>query len=349
VYILTTGQRLKDIDMLKVIDNENLIRKYARQFTGKFKPFIDEKIKVKLGHQGASYPARVFWSKKLGIWLFSHAVKEVRYWNAFGVGRPKPGELVSITSEINFPWAGIDRKTGGAFAQDPWGDVFVIHRGKIGGGKRGIGKSLFEHNYRGTWSFMEDGDCLTQVAVIGAVTSVRFALQSAQFVRKIEILKSSAIHSSQTQFIFPEICFHENLVGNLPASDEPDVKSRCDRDLIVTALASLLKRWKLRIGNSENYDLFLVDPAGDRISYIFEFLTDTREKSILAAAAKALLRVASAGENPLPILVLPEEKLSQYAHLMQKINVGVIGFRIEEDRIIFPDLDKIRLDQSPQV
>ena len=39
--------------MLKVVDDENLIRKYARQFARSFKPFRDEAIKVRLGHQGA--------------------------------------------------------------------------------------------------------------------------------------------------------------------------------------------------------------------------------------------------------------------------------------------------------
>ena len=53
--------------MLKVIEDEKLIARYARQFAGTFRPFMDEKIRVKLGHQGASFSARVSWSKKLGM------------------------------------------------------------------------------------------------------------------------------------------------------------------------------------------------------------------------------------------------------------------------------------------
>ena len=335
--------------MLKVIADQAAIKKYTRQFAGKFRPFIDEKIKVKLGHQGASYPAKVFWSKKLGIWIFSSAIKEIRYWNAFGVGRPKPGELVSITSEINFPWSGIDRKTGGAFARDTRGNIFVIHRGKIGGGKKGIGKSLFEHNYRGTWSFMEDGDDVTQVAVVGALTSVRFAQQAAQFVKKIEILKSSAVRTAQTQFDFPEITFRENMAGNLPQADEPDIQAECDRDLVISSLASILKRWKFKIGNDENNELFIVETNINRISHVFEFITDTAEKNILAAAARVLLQAATQEENPLPILVLPEEKLNKYTQILQKIKIETVGFHLEEDRIVFHDLGKIKLDQNPQL
>jgi len=42
-------------------------------------------------------------------------------------------------------------------------------------------------------------------------------------------------------------------------------------------------------------------------------------------------------------LVLPEEKIIPYAQMLQKIGITVLGFRWEDDRIIFPDLGKIRL------
>jgi len=89
--------------MLKVIDDEKLTRKYAGLFTRKFKPFAGEPVKVKLGHQGASFAARVRWSEKLGIWVFSKNVKGVRYWNVFGTGRPEKDSQLTITAEINFP------------------------------------------------------------------------------------------------------------------------------------------------------------------------------------------------------------------------------------------------------
>jgi hypothetical protein len=335
--------------MLKVIADQLTIKKYTRQFVRKFKPFIDEQVKVKLGHQGASSPAKVLWSKKLGIWLFSHAIDEVRYWNAFGVGRPRPGSIVSIITEINFPFAGIDRKTGGAFARDAWGNIFVIHRGKIGGGKKGVGKSLFEHNYRGVWSFMEDGDCITQVAVIGVLNSPRLALQTSHFVKKIEILKSAAVHSSQTEINFPEVTFREDLVGSLPSSEEPDINAQCDHDLVISNLAGLLRRWKFQTGNDSTHELFLVDQSKNTKSHVFEVLTDAHEKNILAAATKLLLQTTNDKGNLVPVLILPEEKMITYAQMLQKTGITVIGFLLDDDRIIFPDLEKIRLDQNPQL
>ena len=328
--------------MLKVIAEQPAIKKYAGQFNKKFKPFINEEIKVKLGHQGAGFPAKVLWSKELGIWKFSRAIKEVRYWNAFGVGKPGASSVLSIASEINFPWAQIDRKTGGAFAEDAWGNVFVIHRGKIGGGKKGVGKSLFEHNYRGVWSFMEDGNSLSQVAVIGALNSPRFALQAAQFVKKIEIMKSTAAPSTQTEMNFSEISFREDLVGCAPSSAEDEVISACDHDLVVGELAALLQRQKIKIGNDTESELFTVDPSENRISHIFEVLTDIKEKNVLAAAAKLLLQTSAAALNPLPVLVLPEDKINSYAQELQRINISVIGFHWQEEKVVFSGLERIK-------
>jgi hypothetical protein len=329
--------------MLKVITEQAAIKKHAGQFNKKFKPFIDEEIKVKLGHQGASFPAKVSWSSSLGIWKFSRAVKDVRYWNAFGAEKPGTSGVLSIASEINFPWAQIDRKTGGAFAQDSWGNIFVVHRGKIGGGRKGVGKSLFEQNYRGVWSFMEDGNSISQVGVIGHLASSRFALQAAQFVKKIEIMKLSAAESTQTEMDFSEITFREDLIGSeIPSEDE--IISACDHDLVVGELASLLQRKKIKIGNDAENELFAVDSSENRISHIFEIVTETKEKNVLAAAGKLLLQTSVAAVNPLPILVLPEEKINQYETELRRINISVIGFYWREENAVFSGLEKIRFE-----
>lgn len=328
--------------MLKVIADQAAIKKYAGQFNKKFKPFVDEEIKVKLGHQGAGFPAKVSWSETLGIWKFSRSVKEVRYWNAFGVGKPGTSGVLSIASEINFPWTEIDRKTGGAFAEDAWGNVFVIHRGKIGGGKKGIGKSLFEHNYRGVWSFMEDGDSISQVAVIGDLKSCRFALQAAQFVKKIEILKSSAAASTQTEINFSEISFREDLIGSSTPSAEDEVASACDRELVISQLAAGLQKQKIKIGNDIESELFAVDTSENRISHIFEILTDAKENSLFAAAGKLLLQTSDAAIRPHPVLVMPEDKISHYADELQRNSISVIGFHWNEDNVVFSGLEGIK-------
>lgn len=333
--------------MLKVVENEKLIRKYARQFARSFKLFQDETIKVKLGHQGASFPAKVFWSKKLGIWSFSQTVSGVRYWNEFGTGKPGEGSHLAITAEINFPWSGIDRKTGAAFAMDAWGRVYAVHRGKIGGGKKGIGKSLFEENYRGLWAWMEDGDTLAQVAVVGALHSPRFALQAALFVRKIGKLKEGVSFSLQTSLNFAEVSFREELIGVPPSSAADDLTESCDHDIIVNHLAALFHRWKHKAGNdAEQHELFLMPPGSEGISHVLAVPADSTERSVLATAARLLIQKSAEAGHPGAILLLPEDKLNQYVQLLERIDIMALAYRLEGERIIFPDLGKMRLDQN---
>jgi len=335
--------------MLKVVEDEKLIARYMRQFTGSFRPFLDEKIKVKLGHQGASFRAKVSWSKKLGLWVFSQATKDVRYWNAFGLDRPQAAGHLPITAEINFPWAGIDRKTGAAFARDAWNRVYVIHRGKIGGGKKGIGKSLFEENYRGSWAWMTDGDAVTQVAVIGVLGSGRFALQAAQFVGKIEKLKSTASRSPQTSLNFSEVSFRKELVGNPPPLMPAEEICAGDHDLIVSQLAAILGRWQFKVGNDADTELFLMHEASEGLSHLLAVCDNASEKSILAAAAKLLLQKSTRPGQPTAILMIPEHGMNQYVQPLLRIGIEAQGYRLEGERIIFPDLGKIRLDQNSQM
>ncbi|MEK0338314.1 MAG: hypothetical protein QQN41_12870, partial [Nitrosopumilus sp.] len=51
-----------------------------------------------------------------------------RFWTAFGLDRPWEGQNMSITTEINFPLEGIDRRIGGAFFRTPQQGVLVVHR-----------------------------------------------------------------------------------------------------------------------------------------------------------------------------------------------------------------------------
>jgi len=91
---------------------------------------------VKVGHQGASFKAKVAWSNRLGIWMVSPKNGEKRFWHIFGIGKPIAASHIPIACEINFPASGIDRKIGAAFACDHAGGIYVIHRGKIGGGRK---------------------------------------------------------------------------------------------------------------------------------------------------------------------------------------------------------------------
>jgi hypothetical protein len=325
--------------MLRVVEDESAIRRHQRQFAKAMRTPAKETIPIKLGHPGASEKAKVAWSETLGIWFFSRKIAGSRYWNAFGIGRPEGGAGIAITCEINFPLCGIDRRTGGAFAQDRAGHIFVVHRGKLGGGRKGIGKSLFENNYRGVWEVMEDGGEETPVALIGVLHSPRFTRQIAQFVRKIARIKeSAAARSAQAELTLDEFTVHEELIGARYHDEERETGAECDHGLIIRDLADALRHCSLRTGNDGHRDLMVMNREG-RIRAVFQIRTEMTLPDIHAGATQLLLNGLSLPDDPLLILTLPRAPESALREKLKRLNIDLLVYGWEGDRALFPGLD----------
>lgn len=324
--------------MINVVENEPAIRKYQRQFSRCLKTLADEVIPVELGHPGASIQAKVFWSERLGIWFFSRKIADSRYWNAFGMGRPDGGAHIPIACEINFPLCGIDRRTGGAFAEDGAGRVFVIHRGKLGGGRKGVGKGLFENRYRGAWEIVNDGGEETPIAVIGVLDSPRLARQIAQFVRKIARIKETTVtRSLQTEFLFNDSSVREELFGERYPAEQREPGSACDHGLVIQDLSAALKKQGLRTENDSSRDL-LATSQGGRILAVFQVLTGNSLAAIHAGATQLLLSGLGLPEEPLLLLTLPRAPEETLREKLKRLNIDLLIYHWQGDRAIFPGL-----------
>jgi hypothetical protein len=324
--------------MLKVVENEASIRRCQQKFVRSLRPLTDGVIPVELGHPGASIRAKVAWSERLGIWFFSRKIAGHRYWNAFGVGRPESGSHISITCEINFPLCGIDRRTGGVFAEDGTGRIFVVHRGKLGGGRKGVGKGLFENRYRGVWEVMDDGGEETSIAIIGVLNSPRCARQIAQFVRKIALIKeTAAARSAQAELRFDELSLREDLIGACCREQERETGAECDHGLIVRDLSETLKRHGLRTGNDNCRDLLVMNREG-RIRAVFQIRTEMSLAGIHSGAAQLLLNGLDLPGDPLLLLALPHTPDDALRDKLKRLNIDLLIYGWEGDRAVFPDL-----------
>jgi hypothetical protein len=327
--------------MLHVVDNELAIRRHQRIFARNFRILERETIPATLGHLGASEKVKVSWSEKLGIWFFSRKVAGHRYWNAFGVGRPESGQAVAIVCEINFPLCGIDRRTGGAFAQDQAGHIFVVHRGKLGGGRKGVGKSLFESRYRGVWEWVDDGSERSPVAVIGALQSPRFVRQIAQFVRKIALIKEAAVaRSSQAELTLDELGLREELIGANYRDREPEIGAELNRDLIVADLAGALKKWNLRVGNDGDRDLIVMN-RNKGVRAVFQVVTETTPWDVHAGAMQLILNGLDVPDDSLRVLVLPATPESALGERLKRLGVDVLPYAWQGELATFPGLERL--------
>lgn len=327
--------------MLKAITDAKAIHRCQQQFARQLRAWGKEKIPVTLGHQGASTRARVWWSNELGLWFFPGKGEENRYWNAFGMDKPKHDAALSITCEINFPKEGTDRRIGGVFAADGKGRIFVVHRGKLGGGRKGIGKALFERQYRGVWVDMEDGEEVASVAVVGLLPSPRFARQLSQFVNKIDKIKDMAAPpSAQMEMGFDDLRLREELLGMRHCELLRDMASECDHGLIIRDLAAALKELSWKFGNDGLRDLMAVDKEG-QVAAVFQAKTNNLPKSVQEGATQLLVNSLHFPRLPRLILTLPEPLEAAMTAKLRRLNIETMIYAWRANQAVFPGLDKL--------
>lgn len=139
---------------------------------------------------GGGLDTKAAYSPELDLW-YAQTQDGKKCWNGFGLGAPIIGKKVSLAAEINFPSDGINRALSGAFTADENGDILVLHRGKIRGGK-----ALFFKYYTGKTLTADDGGKPDTFALIGSLNDADFPARLAAFVRQILDIKAAAKHDA---------------------------------------------------------------------------------------------------------------------------------------------------------
>ena len=170
--------------MLRAVDDPSQIERCQRMFLGCVRQALRTPIpNVVVGYQAGSDKFDVVGNN--AVWFAYQLLAEApvpRHWNAFGVDRPVLGRSNSITVEVNVasPW---DTRAAGLFARDEaTGDVALLHRGTIGGGRKGVGPGAFT-----TWYEENGGELVSVRSPGGEESAFRVAdLQRDRFVHGLE-------------------------------------------------------------------------------------------------------------------------------------------------------------------
>ena len=124
-------------------------------------------------------------------------------------GPPALRRSNNITVEVNPSIHGVNRRVAGLFAvDDKTGHTVLLHRGRIGGGKKGIGKSSFIEWYPGTEveffdPSYDDGE---EAAILVAdLDSERFLIQLEDFVDAVHRFKAKGKADDPTRISDSEL------------------------------------------------------------------------------------------------------------------------------------------------
>ena len=155
-----------------------------------------ESVKCNVGYQGGSESVTLIWNDRLKIWaLLQPGRIDNRYWCAFGLDDPHLQSLVPITCEINPPRFGINRRCAGLFLRDMNGVVYLAHSGKIGGGRKGIGKARFLRSYnQDDMARVEFPDGIeNDYIIIGRIDDSSLLMKLTKFVRDVAEFKALTV------------------------------------------------------------------------------------------------------------------------------------------------------------
>lgn len=176
-----------DNHLFTTIQDAHRIAKAQSVFEERVRNAASKSDLITLGYQGGGSEAMAYQVAPLNFWV-AIADSGNRYWNALGIGNPfEDGS--TIIAEINPPKTGIDRNIAGVFIEDEKGTIYLAHRGKIGGGREGIGKNAFLGWYTEALDLVNDAGKYNEMIVIGALDDKKLIENLATFTNSVSAFK----------------------------------------------------------------------------------------------------------------------------------------------------------------
>jgi hypothetical protein len=189
-----------------------------------------------IGYPGGSYRTTIYNLTEHGFWFgggmptgtISH------YWNCFGLGTMKAGASRNIMCEINPPTSGVSGLCGGVFIANEHGKVALASRGRLGGGKAGVGRKNFEKFYRDGWiqAFREDE--IHKLVLIDYLDSPNLAARLGDYIFAVAKIKGKI-----TGAVDPDATAAASLLANAAATGNTAGLTRGQKE----GLKKLKKSW----------------------------------------------------------------------------------------------------------
>ena len=310
-------------------------------------------ISRKVGWHGGGGEFSIYWRPAEGFWFLVDEVRvESRYWLCFGLQDPTQTNNLPIVAEINPTKSGINRRNAGFFVQDRQNRIYLAHSGKVGGGRKGIGRFSFLQNYVGrNVESIEWPDGIESTAVvIGRIDSERLPLYVSHFLSEVYRYKGiSTDEEAGSKFdqVGEPMEVESELVSYTPefaGHRKPyvlarEIEAKCDHGIIVKALAEFLAGRQTSFGNNQQCDLLIMSNSR-RVTHLIEVKTDRSSTNLYTGIGQLMLNGISFLQPPHLILVVPGELDPKLKMAVNRLNVRVVSFDWYERRPVFRGLDE---------
>lgn len=322
--------------MITIITDEHEISALQARLEKQIEKFATERISCFVGFPSGRYEDIVKYSPQLNLWYSNKQFGNHNY-NGFGLGKPLEGKGVSLVGEINIPYSGIKRTSAGAFAKDENGSILLLHRGKIGGGKKGVGKKLFFDKFIGGIETAIDGDRETDFCLVGELGTSQFPLQVTNFIKEIDRVKHlDASAESLVTDIVENFGFTEEHHGFSQVKRSGFSTIARTHGLVVNALAAQLRIHKFEVGNTRNMDLFI--HKNGKIKTLFEIKTNCSTQSLSAAVGQLIIYSIPLKADVKRVIVVPERLNKVVCKKFDELGIYVLYYEWQDNIPSFVNL-----------
>lgn len=331
--------------MLRIIEQKNQIKNYLNVFHEKLDSSFLEEFDCHIGYPGGSFDDTVAYSAEFDVWVSRFRHDKNYFYNGFGFGKPKDKGSNSLYSQINFATSGINRKLAAAFAIDENNDIFILHRGNIGGGKSGIGKSHFLKNTRCDLVTALDGDRESDFILIGDLNSKHVISQVVNFIYDVYRVKHvlESPHSNSFEFLREFVYTHEKHGISVSEKTEPRKIERT-HGIIVNSLESQLQVLGYNTGSDNNRDLFI--HKNGKVKFLFEVKSGASTQCLFSAIGQLLLYSIPISTPVKLVAVLPQKLSPKVSSRMEELGITLLYFYIKDKTVSFPDLQKVLIPSN---
>ncbi len=329
--------------MLFALTDTKKIEKINRFFfkeLSAYRTFLDERLII--------YPQsskddifRISYSNVLGIWWYTnYAGKDSnRFWNIFGIDNPEVKQNVNIVCEINMPVSGINFRTAGLWAKDLNGNTFLLHSGKIGGGTKGVGKGLFEREFRGEKIEVEIQGRIREYALVAQLGSDKLGEQVASFTKEIYRIKTIARKLNKRSPKGIKSFYSPEFFGKKEYRLPEKITANCNHGLVVSELVNELSRRKIKAYNYFNFIDLYTHNNRQKIDRVFEIKTSLSRQVVYTAIGQLFLNSYNIVGKPKRIFICPNTIEKVLVSDLAKMGITVITFDWRKRSVVFNNLD----------
>lgn len=343
--------------MLRLVTERKKLVRARNMLASAIRVGADRSV-LTLSTPGGQIPgAHIFYRDDLDIW--SHVAtklwNENRYFCGFGSGRPNWQPAI----EINIP-VGRHMNCNGQVVENDDGDMFLAHKGGLGGGRYSVAAAPFADVIQGfEREEVRDGERQMRVFVLGRLEADHLPDRLADYVREAVRIRQlrrelPAFRAALTAVGVPDqgaaaYGTHEYVPENDADGHYTIARQVAFQRLhgkVQKALATELRAMGHSVGTKRLKgniapDLFLQDASG-RPTVTFEIKIAPGAQSFFTALGQLI--VYTIGEDIVPRRVLVSKAIPTnplFLKAMEETGVEHVRYEMRHDRVAFPDLGSV--------